>query len=321
MITNHLIAISIAFVLDRIIGDPPKWPHPVKWMGSLISFFDKRWNQGSHRKLKGGGMTLTVLAIVIGATGFSVYLAYSLSSLIGVLFEAVLIATTISQKSLRTAALNVYEPLQKGELSEARVNLSYIVGRDTEHLEESEIVRGAVETVAENTSDGITAPLFWALMGGSTAAMAYRAINTCDSMVGYRDEQYEKFGMVSARLDDLVNWIPSRLTGFCMMLFQKPDHHSTKHAWHILFRDAHQHPSPNSGWGEAATAALLGIQLGGINTYKGVVSNRARMGDSITKLSAIHIPKSITIMHRASLIFLITLWIGGLILGATFTWL
>ncbi|WP_347548474.1 adenosylcobinamide-phosphate synthase CbiB [Pseudalkalibacillus hwajinpoensis] len=320
MIINHLIAMTIAFCLDLLIGDPPKWPHPVKWIGSLIGFFEKRWNHGKYRRLKGAAMTLTILVIVMMTTGITVYLAYSIHPIAGIIWEAILIATAIAQKSLRTAALEVYRPLRKGDMSEARLKLSYIVGRDTEHLGESEIVRGTVETVAENTSDGITAPLFWALIGGSTGAMMYRAINTCDSMVGYRNETYEAYGWASAKLDDLVNWIPARLTGLAMMLTRKPEH-TAKHPWHILFRDARQHPSPNSGWGEAATASLLGIQLGGTNTYKGVVSNRARMGDPTNTLSAIHIPKSISIMNRASLIFLITLWIGGLILDATITWL
>ena len=315
MIMHHLLAISLAFFLDLLIGDPPKWPHPVKWFGSLISFLDKRWNYGANRKQKGALMTLTVLFVVITLTGLTVFLAYNLHPLVGIFFEGILIATTISQKSLREAALDVYKPLQQGDMTEARRKLSWIVGRDTDHLDESEIVRGTVETVAENTSDGITAPLFWALIGGSVGAVAYRAINTCDSMVGYRNEKYEAFGYTSAKLDDAVNWIPSRITGCCMMLSKKPEHTSRSRAWHVLFRDAKQHPSPNSGWGEAATAALLCVQLGGMNTYKGIVSNRALIGDAIIKLSAIHIPKAIVIMNRTSILFLLILWIGGLFLA------
>ncbi|WP_226654707.1 adenosylcobinamide-phosphate synthase CbiB [Pseudalkalibacillus hwajinpoensis] len=320
MMLNHLLAITVAFCLDRLIGDPPKWPHPVKGFGMLIGFLDKRWNHGSRRKLKGAFMTGTILITVLAMTGLTVYLAYTVHTLVGIFYEAVLIATTIAQKSLRNAALDVYQPLQTGNMTEAREKLSWIVGRDTDHLDESEVVRGTVETVAENTSDGITAPLFWAFIGGSIGAMCYRAINTCDSMVGYRNEKYESFGYASAKLDDVVNWIPARLTGLCMMLVQKPVHTSSGRAWHVLFRDARQHPSPNSGWGEAATAAILGVQLGGVNSYKGIVSNRARMGDPIMKLSATHIPKAISIMNRSTILFLLLLWIGGLIFEATITW-
>ncbi|WP_273851762.1 adenosylcobinamide-phosphate synthase CbiB [Guptibacillus spartinae] len=320
MILNHLLAITVAFFLDRLIGDPPKWPHPVKGFGMLIGFLDKHWNHGNHRKRNGVFMIGTVLIIVMAITGFTVYLAYAVHTLVGIFYEAVLIATTIAQKSLKSAALDVYQPLQTNNMTKAREKLSWVVGRDTAHLDESEVVRGTVETVAENTSDGITAPLFWALIGGSVGAMAYRAINTCDSMVGYRNEKYEAFGYASAKLDDVVNWIPARLTGLCMMLVQKPAHTSSGRAWHVLFRDARQHPSPNSGWGEAATAAILGVQLGGVNTYKGIVSNRARMGDPIMKLSAIHIPKAITIMNRTTILFLLLLWIGGLLFDATITW-
>ncbi|MCA0991317.1 adenosylcobinamide-phosphate synthase CbiB [Pseudalkalibacillus hwajinpoensis] len=320
MILNHLLAITVAFFLDRLIGDPPNWPHPVKGFGKLISFLEKRWNNGQNRKQKGALMILTVIVTVISITGLTVTIAYTLHPLVGIFYEAILIATTIAQKSLRNAALDVYEPLQDGHMTEAREKLSWIVGRDTANLNESEVVRGTVETVAENTSDGITAPLFWALIGGSVGAVVYRAINTCDSMVGYRNDKYGEFGYASAKLDDVVNWIPARLTGICMILVKRPEHSTTSRAWHVLFRDAKQHPSPNSGWGEAATAAILGVQLGGLNTYKGIVSNRARMGDPIMKLSALHIPKAIKIMNRASILFLLILWIGGLLIDATISW-
>src|SRR5699024_4768470 len=144
----------------------------------------------------------------------------------------------------------------------ARQKLSFIVGRDTEELSEEEIVRGTVEMVAENTSDGITTPLFWSLIGGAPLAFVYRAVNTCDSMVGYQNDRYEQFGYFPAKLDDVLNWLPARLTAVVMMLVKRPMEITRKKAWAILFRDARKHKSPNSGWGEAAVAALLGIQLG-----------------------------------------------------------
>jgi adenosylcobinamide-phosphate synthase len=320
MILEHLFALTIAFVLDRIVGDPPSWPHPVKWIGALISMLDKRYNQGPNRKWK-GFMMLFIVLLTVGVPALLIStLAYQMHPLVGIIVEGILIFTTIAQKSLKEAALEVYHPLQKNDFDEARRKLSYIVGRDTEQLGESEIVRGTVETVAENTSDGVTAPLFWALIGGAPFALLYRAINTCDSMVGYKNDRYLDFGWASARMDDVVNWIPSRLTGFIMLLANQPKQIEIKTAWRILFRDAKKHPSPNSGWCEAAAAALLGVQLGGVNTYKGIVSNRALMGDSLDPLERNDIVKMNTILSQTTFFFLLILWLGGVLIDMAITW-
>ncbi|MBY0121192.1 adenosylcobinamide-phosphate synthase CbiB [Bacillus sp. S/N-304-OC-R1] len=320
MIIHHLFALSIAVLIDLVVGDPPNWPHPVKWMGSFIYKLDKALNHGRSRKVKGAVMLLVVLAVAGGISFLIVSFLYKLHLIAGILGEAILISTAIAQKSLKEAALTVYDPLNRGDLNEARHKLSYIVGRDTDQLDEPEIVRAAVETVAENTSDGITAPLFWALIGGAPIAIIYRAINTCDSMVGYRNDKYGEFGWASARLDDVVNWIPSRLTSFCKLVVNRPVHISSKQAWRTVFRDAKKHPSPNSGWGEAAVAAILGIQLGGINTYKGMVSNRATMGDPLVTLEKNHILQTNRIVTRTIPIFLCLLWIGGILIEMAFTW-
>ncbi len=319
-ILTHVYAITLAFCLDLLIGDPPKWPHPVKWMGTFIGRLDQKLNTGLHKKRNGIIMLLTVLLLVFGITVVLTYIAYELHVIAGVLVEAILISTTIAQKSLRGAGMEVFSPLVAGNMTEARLKLSYIVGRDTEKLDESEIVRGTVETVAENTSDGITAPLFWAFIGGAPLAMVYRAINTCDSMVGYRNEKYSEFGWASARLDDVVNWIPSRITGFLMLLGYPSRYHHWKKRWYILFTDAKRHPSPNSGWTEAAVAALLGVELGGRNVYKGVISHRAKMGEKLVPLKAIHIKKTIHIMHLASFLFLMLIWLGGVFIVITNAW-
>jgi adenosylcobinamide-phosphate synthase len=229
-----------------------------------------------------------------------------------------LISTTIAIKGLASAGKSVKEPLAEGDLVRARKSLSMIVGRDTEHLEESEIVRGAVETVSENTVDGITAPLFWALIGGAPLAMAYRAVNTLDSMVGYKNEQYFQFGWASARLDDIVNWLPARLTALTMWfssLFIRGSRH--RDAWKITWSDAGKHPSPNSGWSEAMVAGLMGVQLGGVNYYKGRISERAQMGNPTRKLVISDIDKAICYMHGGWIGFLglllIALYIGQLL--------
>ncbi len=321
MIYHHLFAVTLAFFLDLLIGDPPNWPHPVKWIGMMISKLDLAFNRGAYKKRNGLFMLIIVLSAVSLITGLTVYLAYLIHPLAGILWEAAVISTTIAQKGLKQAGMDVCLPLNERDFPEARLKLSYIVGRDTADLDESEIVRGTVETVAENTSDGITAPMFWAAIGGAPLAMVYRAINTCDSMVGYKNDKYGQFGWASAKLDDIVNWIPSRLTGYLMLLSSKSRYHGFGARWKILFNDAKKHPSPNSGWCEAGVAAILGIQLGGRNMYKGIVSDRARMGVPLVRLEAKHIPKTITIMHRSSFLFLLMLWLGGLILDITFSWL
>ncbi|MEH7073206.1 adenosylcobinamide-phosphate synthase CbiB [Neobacillus drentensis] len=321
MLVYHLAAITIAYIIDMFIGDPPHWPHPVKWIGTMISFFEKRLNKGKFKKWKGVGMLLFILLFVYFITLALILTGYGVHTFVGILVEGIIISTTIAHKSLKGASLEVYQPLIKGDLAEARKKLSYIVGRDTESLDESEIARGAIETVAENTSDGVTAPMFWALIGGAPLAMIYRAANTCDSMVGHMNDRYKEFGWASARWDDVMNWIPSRLTGMTMLIGKRPEKTGFWHAWIVLFRDAKKHPSPNSGWGEAAVAAILGIQLGGINYYKGIRSNRAKMGDPIQKIQALHILGANSILSRTVFLFLLLLWMGGIFLEMAVTWI
>ncbi|WP_221564974.1 adenosylcobinamide-phosphate synthase CbiB [Alkalihalobacillus sp. TS-13] len=320
MILFHLVAITLAFVIDALVGDPPKWPHPVRWIGRLIAFLDTKLNKGRFRVQKGVFMLLFVVSLVGSITTLLVWFSYQVHPYIGILAEGIIISTTIARKSLKQAAMNVYQPLKQADLSKARKELSYIVGRDTEKLDEGEITRGVVETVAENTSDGITAPMFWSLIGGAPFAVVYRAVNTCDSMVGYRNEIYYQFGWCSAKMDDIVNWIPSRLTGLVMMICNKPTHLNRKSAFRIWKRDAKKHPSPNSGWGEAAIAALLGVQLGGINYYAGVISKRSLMGDPIVPLGSNHILQTNSIMQTTVAGFMCLLWIGGMLYGLAISW-
>jgi adenosylcobinamide-phosphate synthase len=321
MIVNHLISITFAYIIDICIGDPPNWPHPVRWIGAMITFFEKLLNKGESKRWKGVVMLLLVLIIVFLLTIILVLVGYKIHPLVGILFESLIISTTIAHRSLKEASLAVYYPLKAGDLVEARKKLSYIVGRDTDSLDEGEIARGTIETVAENTSDGVTAPMFWALIGGAPLAMVYRATNTCDSMVGHLNDRYKEFGWASAKWDDVMNWMPSRLTGIMMILGKRTERMSERQAWTILFRDAKKHLSPNSGWGEAAVAAMLGIQLGGINYYKGMVSIRAKMGDPIHPIQVEHIKKANSILGKTIFLFLLFLWIGGMVLDMAFTWL
>jgi adenosylcobinamide-phosphate synthase len=295
-----------AVILDLLIGDPRWLPHPVVGMGNLISALEKRWNQGALRRLKGVALTVVVIGFVYLIAFTVVYMAYKLHMVFGAILEIYLVSTTIAIKGLRDAAVQVAVPLARGDLPEARKKLSMIVGRDTDTLPEAEIVRGTVETVAENTVDGITAPLFFALIGGAPLALAYRAVNTLDSMVGYKNEHFIQFGWASARLDDVSNWIPARITS-CAIWFSALiiPHSRLMQAIVITFRDAPKHPSPNSGWSEAMVAGLMGVQLGGRNMYQGIPSNRAKMGETIRELQEADIGRAILYMHGGWMVFLV----------------
>ncbi|MCM3315187.1 adenosylcobinamide-phosphate synthase CbiB [Rummeliibacillus stabekisii] len=308
----HLIACTLGIFLDRLIGDPKRMPHPVKWIGSLIGWLTKRLNKGGFRKTKGALLVI----LVVGATTVSAYavvvIAYQVGIVFGILVEGLLITFGLAQKSLKQAAMEVYEPLTAGNLVQARVKLSWIVGRDTEKLSESEVTRGVVETVSENTSDGVTAPLFWAFLFGAAGIWMYKAVNTLDSMVAYKNKEFNEFGFVAAHTDDVFNYIPSRLTGLLILLTTQNE---TKHSLYERMRgwltDAKKHPSPNSGYLEAATAYQLGVQLGGTNYYKGVVSKRATMGQKEVELAPRHIQLAVNQMYSVTAYF----WLLGIMIG------
>lgn len=291
-----------AILLDLVLGDPRGLPHPVVAMGRLIGALERRWNRGSPRarRLKGFFLTGSVVMLVY-AVVWSVLAALAwLHPWLGLAGELLLLASALAIKGLREAALAVATPLAQGNLGEARRAVSMIVGRDTEALDEAGITRATVETVAENSVDGITAPLFWALLGGAPLALAYKAVNTLDSMVGYRNERYADFGYASARLDDLANWVPARLTALAMWLAAHLIPGARTHgALAGTWRDAPGHPSPNAGWPEAMMAHLLGVQLGGVNRYGGQISKRAQMGALHEPLRVAHIGRAVRHMHGA----------------------
>jgi len=315
----HLFALTIAFILDLFLGDPAYLPHPVKLFGKMIQFIEKHWNKNHYQKIKGVFMVALLIIVVLSLTVGVVLFSYTINIYFGLFVEAILIWTTIAQKGLGDAAQAVEKPLKYGDLPTARDKLAQIVGRDTEQLSEGEIVRATIETVAENTSDAITAPMFWASIGGAPLAIIYRLINTCDSMVGYKNKRYSEFGWASARLDDVVNLIPARLTGIMMISSYRTKMVPMKKAWSILWQDSNKHPSPNSGWGEAAVAASLGIKLGGVNYYDGEKSYRTEMGEEVFKLNIDHISESLMIMRRTSIMFLLFILIGGFLIEFTIT--
>jgi adenosylcobinamide-phosphate synthase len=301
--------IIIAFILDLIAGDPRWLPHPVIYIGKIISFGEKAARKiiNSPNGLKIAG---TILAVgVVLATYFFfwgvLWLAYELNNYVGMVLSIFFMYQALAVNSLYKHALAVAQPLSKGDLPKARNSLAMIVGRDTENLNENDISRGVVETVSENTVDGITAPLFYAFLGGVPLAMAYKAINTLDSMIGYKDERYINFGCAGARLDDIANYIPARITGILYLLIAPFTPGGFNGVFRAIREDAPKHPSPNSGIPEAAVAGALQVQLGGLNYYRGVASHRALMGKAIKHLEFKHIYHSIYIMFAVSALMLI----------------
>ena len=314
MILNHLIACVIGVIIDRIYGEPRYIKHPVILIGNFIAWLTKKLNHGNQRKVKGAMAAVMTIVVTTLIAFFIVYGSYQLHAFLGIAAESILIALGLAQKSLKQAAQDVYKPLVAGDLDEARTKLGWIVGRDTKHLDEANITRGVVETVSENTSDGVTAPLFYALLFGATGLWCYKAINTLDSMIAYKNETYRDFGFFAAKVDDIANFIPSRITGFLLLIVTK-NHYglSFKERFHKWRVDAKKHPSPNSGYLEAATAYQLGIQLGGLNYYGGIASHRQEMGEPHVVLSAKHIDEAVVQMQVTTIAFLlIGIMIGGI---------
>ncbi|QQE79686.1 adenosylcobinamide-phosphate synthase CbiB [Alicyclobacillus sp. SO9] len=313
------MVVLIAMFVDKVVGDPQGLPHPVIFIGRWISYWERKWNlapYSSHPRTRLAlGACLTFLTV--GLSWFIPFLVlhwiYHIQRIVWMILNIWLISTTIAWKGLADAGKSVYHALTQQGLEAARIEVAMIVGRDTEHLSESEVIRATVETVAENIVDAIVSPVFFGVLGGAPLALAFRAANTLDSMVGYRNERYFYFGRASARLDDVLNYLPARLTIILLSAAVYVSRLSLKGAWNMLRRDSPHHPSPNAGIPESMVAGALSVRLGGTNFYQGVVSERATMGDSVRPLSSMDILTTMTLMHRVSwyIVILIGLMIGG----------
>jgi adenosylcobinamide-phosphate synthase len=256
--------IVAAIIIDSMIGDPHGWPHPARFAGVLSTVYERWLTRHFSRSILLGLLFwfLVIGTIVIGYGVIHVGCSL-ISPVAGYVFDVFIIYQAIAARDLHRHAKLILGGLVAGDLSAARKRLSYIVGRDTQHLDVSEISRATIESVSESLVDGIVAPLFWAVIGGAPGALIYRAANTLDSMVGHRTPAYEKFGKPSARIDDLLNWAPARLCALMICLFRPPA------SWSKMRREAAAHASPNAGWPEAAMAYSLGVRLGGTNYYDG----------------------------------------------------
>ena len=277
--------ILAAILLDILAGDPPWLPHPVKLIGRFASFLETPLRKIFPNPRVAGAMAVLIVLIVTGLVTYAViFSAGLLHPLVADIVSIVLLYTTFAARDLARHSLNVYRGLKAGNLEEAREKVSLLVGRDTDILDEAGIVRATVESVAENTVDGVTAPLFFAFLAGPAGAMLYKAVNTLDSTFGYKNERYREFGWASARLDDLTNYIPARLTAMIIPVAAVTLKLSPLDSLRILLRDGNKHPSPNSGLTEAAVAGALNVQLGGVNYYFGQPSLRPTLGDPVREL-------------------------------------
>jgi adenosylcobinamide-phosphate synthase len=304
-VLSREVEIAIAFLFDVLLGDPPFLPHPVVAMGKAIAQGERwlrRWI--GQERLAGALLALGLVLVTYLLTWGILSIAGRLHPLFEDLLGVYLIYTTLSLRGLTEEARHVHGALSAGDLERARLELGQIVGRDTQDLSEGEVVRGAVESVAENTVDGVLSPLFYAFLGGAPLALAYKAVNTLDSMVGYKNERYLRLGWASARLDDLANWIPARLAGLLIPLAAGRCGMGGKESWRMRRRYGRLHPSPNSGLPEAAVAGALGVQLGGESRYQGRPSRKPLLGDPSRALEVGDITRALRLLWATALLAL-----------------
>ncbi len=310
-VNDSQLVLLLAACLDYLIGDPWNWWHPVKGMGWAISQYThlvgKRLQSPFALKLAGVGLAVGLIT-GSGLVAWTIaWLAKSIHPIFGLAVESILLASCFAGRSLRDAAQDVLISLQSSDLVAARTRLSRYVGRDTENLTEPEILRAVLETVTENATDGVLAPLFYAIVGafipgvGSVPlAIAYKAASTLDSMVGYREAPYTDLGWFSAKTDDVLTWFPCRLVVLTLALLSgKPIA-----VWRICRRDAPKDPSPNSGWSECAYAAVLGVQVGGLNYYRGVAKPKPLLGEARQAITPAHIYKALNLTRICFLLWL-----------------
>lgn len=303
---NILILLFGAVVLDLLIGDPSWIPHPVVLIGKLISKAETLLRKAFPQKLRLAGkiLAVTIPLFTLAVTFLLLWVCYQIHPLFRLAVEIFLGSLTLATKSLKKESMKVYEQLEKGDLPKARYAVSMIVGRDTQNLDETGVTKAAVETVAENTSDGIIAPMFYLAIGGTPLAMCYKAINTLDSMVGYKNEKYIDFGRASAKLDDAANFIPARIAGVLMVISAYLTGMDGKNAWKIFRRDGRNHASPNSAQTEAACAGALQVQLAGNAYYFGKLYEKPTIGDPIRPVEVQDISRANRLMLCCDLLCL-----------------
>lgn len=305
-----IFALTTGFVLDLLLGDPRWLYHPVRLIGTWISFLEKRFLKIAKTSPKkqlflGGVLWILVVLISAGIPAVVLWVAGNIHPVLAFVLESFWCYQLLAAKCLSKESKKVYDCLVKKDLEGARYAVSMIVGRDTKNLTEEGITKAAVETVAENTSDGVVAPLLFMMLGGAPLGFFYKAVNTMDSMVGYKNEKYLYFGRVAAKMDDVMNYLPSRISAVCMVMAAFFTGMDAKQAWRIFRRDRRKHASPNSAQTESVCAGALNVQLAGDAWYHGVLHKKEYIGDAKRPIEAEDIRRAGRLMYGASVITLI----------------
>lgn len=312
MLENRMYVLAIAFLLDLLLGDPEWLPHPIRFIGNLIYKTEQIIYpkcKKSDKKLFWGGflLVITVLTVSVGIAFLIISVCYAVSNILGIVLEGILCYTLLATKSLKKESMKVYDAFADSDKEAARYAVSRIVGRDTEKLSEEGIVKAAVETVAENTSDGSIAPMIYLALGGAVLGFFYKAVNTMDSMVGYKNGKYLYFGRCAAKLDDIVNYIPARLSAWLMIIASFLLRMNGRQAFKIYRRDCRNHASPNSAQTESVCAGALEVELAGNAYYFGKLYEKPSIGDRLRSIE----PEDI---RRANQLLYMTAWLSFVIL-------
>ena len=295
----NVISLLLGWVLDLIFGDPQYLPHPIVWFGKAIAWGERHLNHGLHRRLKGAFMSITLIVLVFVLTWLLRHYLLILDFKILILFDAVVVFYCLAGTTLIREVRAVFLALDRS-LDEGRAQVARIVGRDTSELSAQEVRTAALETLAENLSDGVIAPLFWLTLLGTPGMLAYKMVNTLDSMIGYRTERYRDFGCWAARIDDVANYIPARLTALLMIVgslrFSK---------WRFVIKYGRNHASPNSGYPEAALAGILDCRFGGPHYYFGQLFPKPYIGENDRPLTTADMKKAVRINRTAEILMML----------------
>jgi len=301
------MSILIGFLIDCILGDPYNFPHPVRLIGKLISYTEKIMRKLFPEKLYLGGVMMSFTVIILSSVIplLILIICYNINIFLGIIIESIMCYYLTAAKCLRDESIKVYNALSENDTEKARKAVSMIVGRDTENLNREGIIKAAVETVAENTSDGVTAPVFYMTIGGASLGFFYKAVNTMDSMTGYKNDKYIDFGRFPAKLDDIMNFVPSRLTAVIMIISAYILGYDGKSAYKIWRRDRFNHASPNSAQTESVCAGALNIRLAGDAYYFGKLHKKPYIGDNIRTVENEDIQRANKLMYLTAVIMLV----------------
>ncbi len=314
-----MIQIVIGYILDLIIGDPYGLFHPIRWIGSFVRKLEKlllkETDSNSSKKFKG-----LLLLLIVMSTSFIIpyvilYIAFKIHIVLFIIIESFMIFQIFATKCLDVETKKVFRALKNNDLKEARHYISYLVSRDTKEMTEEDIIKAAIETISENLADGVIAPICFVMLGGAPLGWFYKSVNTLDSMVGYKNDKFLYYGFASAKFDDVLNYIPARITALIILLSGVFLKLNVKNGFKMMLRDRHNHASPNSAYPESAAAGLLSIQLGGKASYFGLVSEKPTMGDKIKEVEVNDLKNTSKLLYTTSfigfVIMLVIKWFMG----------